>query len=114
MRVSRKAGFHTSPTTIKPFIFSMLQLTGELCIDVILTCADAPAKDDDLLLNTSAADALGEISIQMWRTWNLPATQLASGHYGNLPGELQLHERSKKLTSHHTKCVWNHSRSQHF
>ncbi|KIM75639.1 hypothetical protein PILCRDRAFT_13420 [Piloderma croceum F 1598] len=81
----------------------MLQLTGELFIDVILTCADALTKDDDILLDTSAADTLGEISIQMWRTSQrkLPFTHSSNLHYMKLPGELQLHKRSKKLTSHH-------------
>ncbi|KIM74258.1 hypothetical protein PILCRDRAFT_80278, partial [Piloderma croceum F 1598] len=88
MQVSRKAGLHTSTTTMKPFIFSMLQLT-----------------DDDLLIDTSAADALGEISIRMWRTRTSPYTHTQSGslYFMKPPGELQLHERSKKLTSHHIK-----------
>jgi hypothetical protein len=83
----------------------MLQLTGELFTNVLLTYAGTPAKDDDLLLDTSATNALGEISIHMQSI----ASTIQSSHqlYKKPPGELQLHERSKKLTSHHIKCVWN-------
>jgi hypothetical protein len=101
MGVRFNSGWKTSATTSRPFIFSLLQLTGANYVVAKLICqVECPAKDDDRLLNMSDAGALGEVSLAIWR---VEVVQGDGSEFQNPPEELQLHERSKKLTSHHVK-----------
>ncbi|PBL00235.1 hypothetical protein ARMGADRAFT_1159601 [Armillaria gallica] len=78
--VARVAGVVTSAVTVRPIMFTSLELT-----------------DDEELLHNSTLSELGEIEIEIWRAQKLARKPFQGTSFGEVG---KIHERSKKAIVH--------------
>ncbi|SJL15757.1 uncharacterized protein ARMOST_19262 [Armillaria ostoyae] len=79
---ARVTGVNTSDVTVRPIMFTSLELT-----------------DDEELIHSSTLSELGEISIEIWRVERLARSSFQSPGFDEVG---KIHERSKKAIAH---CV---------
>ncbi|KAH7928295.1 hypothetical protein BV22DRAFT_1005153 [Leucogyrophana mollusca] len=93
--------FVVSSTSVRPIMFSNLQVTGVFVQSAVLkTCsADSPPDEDDYL-GQSTSD-LGQIELEIWAgVWN--EVSKVDINYMQLAPTRKVHERAKKAGTH---CV---------
>lgn len=100
--VYRKEGFIMSATTLKPFMFAPLKLTGACLYHTKLVGSNSHVIDDDDFLDASALTELGNIVLSIYR---IEITSIKDRAPKKPPQERPVHERSKKATAHIVRCV---------
>jgi len=100
--VFNRSAFSISHTTVKPFLFGDLQLTGMysrwVCLSQLANCRRL---DDDAFLGVSASIDIGTITLEIQRRKLL-------GYHSNYdppPKEQKVHEQAKKATVHRVTYV---------
>jgi hypothetical protein len=97
------SGRRTSGSTVSPFKFSPLNLTGTVFL-TIKEIRQGNSLDDDEFLESAGHKDVGLIRVEIW-TINMAGTK----PYSNIAPveESKIHERSKKGGTHQIKPVFN-------
>lgn len=89
----------TGPKSIRPFMFSNIQLTGS-SLWFVRTRWPYYA-DDDAFLDADFSRKVGTIKLQIWNAIKLDQ----ECHLDQPPVERKVHEKAKKVTTHCVKYV---------
>ncbi|KZP17642.1 hypothetical protein FIBSPDRAFT_1046661 [Athelia psychrophila] len=96
-------GIRTSPSTIRPYAFGSMQLTGMFTQIQLSDCVlTFNIPDEDALMDTQCSTNLGNIVLEIWRVTMSRESQAA--RFGEDPlGEPKIHEQTKKAVDHKVK-----------